>query len=124
EARMGDAMRLGGFLGSPEGIQGVLQAEPGVDGGQGVSPLRDGSDPVPVAFVRPCAGAVLQEAALRASCLRQLARFKVPERIVVVDEFPIVESPNGAKIQKVCLREMAQALRGDGQKQSCETRAG
>ena len=65
---------------------------------------------MPMAFVRPCAGAVLQEAALRASCLQQLARFKVPERIVVVDDFPIVESPNGAKVQKVRLREMAEAL--------------
>ena len=124
EARMGDAMRLGGFLVSPEEIEAVLQAEPGVDGVQVVSASRDGSDPVPVAFVRPCAGAVLQEAALRASCLRQLARFKVPERIVVVDEFPIVDSPNGAKVQKVRLREMAQALLGEEQQQSCETRAG
>ncbi|HYK18743.1 MAG TPA: hypothetical protein VEV37_12010, partial [Bryobacteraceae bacterium] len=62
------------------------------------------------AFVRPCAGAVLQEATLRAFCSQQLARFKVPERIVVVDDFPIVESPNGAKVQKVRLREMAEAL--------------
>ena len=61
---------------------------------------------MPVAFVRPRAGAVLQEATLRASCLQQLARFKVPKRIVVVDDFPIVESPNGAKVQKLRLREM------------------
>jgi fatty-acyl-CoA synthase len=42
--------------------------------------------------------------------LQQLARFKVPERIVVVDDFPVVESPNGVKVQKVRLREMAEAL--------------
>jgi fatty-acyl-CoA synthase len=65
---------------------------------------------VPVAFVRPGEGAVLQEAALRECCLQQLARFKVPERVVVVDDFPIVESANGAKVQKVYLREMAEAL--------------
>ena len=28
----------------------------------------------------------------------------------MVDDFPIVESPNGAKVQKVRLREMAEAL--------------
>jgi fatty-acyl-CoA synthase len=39
-----------------------------------------------------------------------LARFKVPERIVVIEAFPIVESPNGPKVQKVRLREMAEAL--------------
>jgi fatty-acyl-CoA synthase len=110
EARIGDTMRLGGFLVSPEEIEAVIQAQPGVAGVQVVSASRGAGDPVPVAFVRPCAGAVLQEAALRASCLQQLARFKVPERIVVVDDFPIVESPNGAKVQKVRLREMAEAL--------------
>jgi fatty-acyl-CoA synthase len=110
EARIGDAMRLGGFLVSPEEIEAVIQAEPGVDGVQVVSASSSGKDPVPVAFVRPRAGATLQEATLRASCLRHLARFKVPERIVVVDDFPIVDSPNGAKVQKVRLREIAQAL--------------
>jgi fatty-acyl-CoA synthase len=110
EARIGDAMRLGGFLVSPEEIEAVIQAEPGVDGVQVVSASSSGKDPVPVAFVRPRANATLQEATLRASCLRHLARFKVPERIVVVDDFPIVDSPNGAKVQKVRLREIAQAL--------------
>ena len=113
EARIGDAMRLGGFLVSPEEIEAVIQAEPGVAGVQVVSASREGGDPVSVAFVRPYAGAKLQEASLRASCLQQLARFKVPERIVVVEDFPVVESPNGAKVQKVRLREMAQALLGE-----------
>jgi fatty-acyl-CoA synthase len=52
----------------------------------------------------------LHEAALRARCQQQLARFKVPERIVVVETFPIVDSPNGAKVQRVRRREMAEAL--------------
>jgi long-subunit acyl-CoA synthetase (AMP-forming) len=39
-----------------------------------------------------------------------VARFKVPERIVVVEEFPIVDSPNGPKVQRVRLREMAETL--------------
>ena len=124
EARIGDAMRLGGFLVSPEEIEAVIQAQPGVGGVQVVSASRGGGDPVPVAFVRPRTGAVLQEAALRASCLQQLARFKVPERIVVVEDFPIVESPNGAKVQKVRLREMAEELLCEGRDQSGETRAG
>ena len=110
EARIGDAMRLSGFLVSPEEIEAVIQAQPGVAGVQVVSASYGSGDSVPVAFVRPCAGAVLQEAALRERCLQQLARFKVPERIVVVEDFPIVESPNGAKVQKVRLREMAEAL--------------
>ena len=57
EARIGDAMRLGGFLVSPEEIEAVIQAEPGVDGVQVVSASSSGKDPVPVAFVRPRANA-------------------------------------------------------------------
>jgi fatty-acyl-CoA synthase len=124
EARIGDAMRLGGFLVSPEEIEAVIQAQPGVASVQVVSASPGGGDPVPVAFVRPCAGAVLQEATLRAFCLQQLARFKVPERIVVVDDFPIVESPNGPKVQKVRLCEMAEALLCEERDQSTKIRAG
>lgn len=124
EARIGDVMRLGGFLVSPEEIEAVIQAQPGVAGVQVVSASCSKGDPVPVAFVRPCAGAVLQEAALRESCLQQLARFKVPERIVVVENFPMVESPNGAKVQKVRLREMAEALLCEERDQSREICAG
>jgi fatty-acyl-CoA synthase len=110
EARIGDAMRLGGFLVSPEEIEAVIQAQPGVAGVQVVAASRGEGDPVPVAFVRPTDGAELDETALRARCLEQLARFKVPERIVVVEAFPIVDSPNGPKVQRVRLREMAELL--------------
>ena len=110
EARIGDAMRLGGFLVSPEEIEAVIQAEPGVASVQVVAAANGGSDPVPVAFVLPVDGAALDEAALRARCRQQLARFKVPERIVTLAAFPTVDSPNGPKIQKVRLREMAEAL--------------
>jgi fatty-acyl-CoA synthase len=110
EARMGDAMRLGGFLVSPEEIEAVIQAQDGVVGVQVVAASRGEGDPLPVAFVRLADGAELDEATLRARCVEQLARFKVPERIVVVEAFPIVDSPNGPKVQKVRLREMAQAL--------------
>jgi fatty-acyl-CoA synthase len=68
------------------------------------------ADAVPVAFVQPANGAVLDEGSLRSHCLEQLARFKVPERIVLVDAFPTVDSPNGPKVQRVRLREIAEAL--------------
>jgi fatty-acyl-CoA synthase len=110
EARLGDAMRLGGFLVSPEEIEAVIQKEPGVAGVQVVAASSGEGDPVPVAFVQPSPGAVVREPALRIRCVQQLARFKVPERIVVVDQFPIVDSPNGPKVPRVRLREMAEAL--------------
>ena len=110
EARIGDAMRLGGFLVSPEEIEAVIQAQTGVAGVQVVAAARGETDPVPVAFVRAANGAKLDAEALRARCLEQLARFKVPELIVMVEAFPIIDSPNGPKVQKVRLREMAEAL--------------
>jgi fatty-acyl-CoA synthase len=110
EARIGDAMRLGGFLVSPEEIEAVIQAQPGVAGVQVVAASGGEGDPVPVAFVRPADGMKLDKTALRARCLEQLARFKVPERIVVVEAFPIVDSPNGPKVQRLRLREMAELL--------------
>jgi len=109
EARMGDAMRLGGFLVAPEEIEAVIQALPGVAGVQVVAATGDG-DPAPVAFVQPVDGIKLDAAAVRAHCREQLARFKVPERIVLVDKFPVVDIPNGPKVQRVRLREMAEAL--------------
>jgi fatty-acyl-CoA synthase len=109
EARIGDAMRLGGFLVAPEEIEAVIQALPGVEGVQVVSVKGEG-DPMPVAFVKPADGARLDEATLRTYCREQLARFKVPHRFVMVDAFPVVDSPNGPKVQRVRLREMAEAL--------------
>jgi len=110
EARIGDAMRLGGFLVSPEEIEAVIQALPGVAGVQVVAASCGRGDPVPVAFVQPRVGAQLDEALLQAHCTRQVARFKVPKRIVFVDRFPVVDSPNGPKVQRVVLRQMAEEL--------------
>jgi len=110
EARLGDAMRLGGFLVSPEEIEGVIQAHPGVAGVQVVAASGGEGDPVLFAFIRPAEGIELDAMEVRRRCLEQLARFKVPERIVIVEAFPTVDSPNGPKVQKVRLREMAEAL--------------
>ena len=112
EARLGDAMRLGGFLVSPEEIEAVIQALPGVAAVQVVAAACKG-DPLPVAFVQLREGAAEQESTLRTQCLQRLARFKVPERIVIVDHFPVADSPNGPKVQRVKLREMAESLLGE-----------
>jgi fatty-acyl-CoA synthase len=125
EARIGDAMRLGGFLVSPEEIEAVIQAQPGVAGVQVVAAANGDSDPVPVAFVRPVDGTALDEVALRARCREQLARFKVPARVVAVEAFPTVDGPNGRKVQRMRLREMAEELlREDERGRPHEFRAG
>lgn len=55
-------------------------------------------------------GEKADEAELRAFCAGGLARYKVPERIIPLDEFPVTRSGNGTKIQRHKLRIMAQAL--------------
>jgi fatty-acyl-CoA synthase len=109
EARLGDTLRLGGFMVNPEEIEGFIVGLPGVAGAQVVA-ARKGADAVPVAFVTAQTGAALNEGDLIAQCRQQIARFKVPVRIAVVDGFPTTQSANGPKIQRVRLREMADAL--------------
>ena len=109
EARLGDALRLGGFMVNPEEIEGFLLTLPGVARVQVVAG-RKGAELVPVAFVIGQTETRLHEAALLAACRDQIARFKVPARIIPVDAFPTTDSPNGVKIQKVRLREMADAI--------------
>lgn len=98
--RRGDALRIGGFLVSPEEIEGFLQSQPGVAAAQVVE-----AGGKPIAFVIPGPG--YDEAALMAESRRNLARFKVPARIVALEAFPVVHGPNGPKIQRARLREMA-----------------
>lgn len=107
EARIGDVLKLSGFMVSPAEIEAMLQTAPGVlqcqvVGAQSARGLRA------VAFVR-CAGA-FDEAALLRFCRERLAGFKVPARIVQVDAFPMTAGANAPKVQKSRLREMAQGL--------------
>lgn len=105
EARLGDAMRLGGFLVAPEEIEAFLQGRPGV---AAVQVVAAGTPAVPVAFV--VADGAVDEAGLRAACREKLARYKVPARVVAVEAFPVVQSANGPKVQRTRLRAMAEAL--------------
>ena len=107
--RIGDALRLGGFLVSPMEIEAVVQDAPGIAACQVVGVPRAGG-PVPVAFVVLQHGAVLDEAAAIAHVASRLARYKVPLRVIPVDAFPVTPGANATKIQKGKLREMAEAL--------------
>jgi len=49
-------------------------------------------------------------AEIAAYCARRIAKFKVPEHVIVIDAFPITPSANGNKVQKAKLRELAHAM--------------
>ncbi|HKV00116.1 MAG TPA: acyl-CoA synthetase, partial [Vineibacter sp.] len=106
-ARMGDTLRLGGYLVSPAEIEAIVQQCDGVAECQVVGvPLK--GELRPVACVIADAGAVPDEAAIIGHSAHRLARHKVPVRVLVMDAFPVTSSANGTKIQKAKLREMVQ----------------
>lgn len=104
--RMGDVLRLGGFLVSPLEIETHLCSHRLVDDAQVVSvPTAKGNRPV--AFILSNQSDNIEESELIDYCKKSLAGFKVPTRIFLIDTFPTTPSPNGTKIQKGELREMA-----------------
>jgi len=111
-SRMGDTLRLGGYLVAPEEISNYLEAHPGVSGAQvvGVDGIAGARGTQAVAFVIPAKGAAFSESALQAHCAAGLARFKVPARVFAVEAFPVTESANGVKVQRTKLRELAQSM--------------
>ncbi|MGA7328429.1 MAG: acyl-CoA synthetase, partial [Rhodomicrobium sp.] len=109
KSRIGDSLRLGGFLVAPEEIEGFLQTLPGIAEAQVVGVEWNG-DCIAVAFVRPSAGAILNEAPILEACRASLARYKQPIRAISIDAFPVTESPNGVKIQRTKLRDMARSI--------------
>jgi fatty-acyl-CoA synthase len=108
-SRMGDVLRLSGFLVNPLEIETHIQKVPGIADCQTVAvPRPEGVRAVSFVILHP--GAMLDEAAVIAHCRHGLANYKVPMRVFVVDDFPKTPSPNGFKIQRAKLREMAEAL--------------
>ena len=107
-ARMGDVMRLAGFLTSPLEIEAVLDEHPAVHSSQVVAIEIEGA-PAPVAFVLAAGSSVDAEAVID-FCRARLANYKVPKRVFTLDAFPTTLSANGTKIQKSRLRVLAQDM--------------
>jgi fatty-acyl-CoA synthase len=111
-ARLGDALRLSGFLVSPAEIEDVLLQHASVESAQVVG-ADTAAGVKPVAFVIPKAGAAFDEQALIAHCAARVAKFKVPLRVCTLETFPVTPGANATKIQKAKLRELAQELLQD-----------
>ncbi|GAA5164732.1 AMP-binding protein [Pseudonocardia eucalypti] len=109
--RMGDALRLRGFLVDPAEIELRLAAHPEVHTAKVVGiPGEDGGT-VAVGFVVPEPGTAPDPAALRDWCARGLAPFKVPSVVRVIEEMPTTSGTNGTKIRAAALRELAAGCR-------------
>lgn len=112
--RMGDVLRLRGFLVEPVEIERRLAEHPAVHTAKvvGVRDPQGETRAIGYVTLEPGASSVSGDE-LRAWCGRSLARFKVPEHVRVIAEMPTVVGTNGAKIRTVELREWAVALLSD-----------
>ncbi len=104
--RRGDAIRLAGFLVSPREIERYLEEMPEIRTAQVVA-AETPKGFAAVAFVIVSGNAELDEAEVIRRCRAALAKYKVPKRVIALDTYPTTPSPNGEKIQRVRLREMA-----------------
>jgi fatty-acyl-CoA synthase len=109
QTRMGDSMRLSGFLVNPAEIEQAIEKLPGIKACQVVGGTL-GTKILPVAFVILQDGAQHDPTGWTQACKRIIAGYKVPVHFEVVTVFPSVESANAVKIQKNKLRDMADAL--------------
>jgi len=109
QGRDGEHLRLAGFLVNPMEIESFIKGIHGVEAVQIVGAERNGKT-VPVAFVIPAKPTTITEDALIQACITSMAKFKVPERIVFVEQFPMVQSANSNKVQKHELKKIAQTL--------------
>jgi len=111
--RMGDALRLRGFLVDPPEIELRLAALPdvriakvvGASGGDGATRA--------VGFVVAEPDRRLDPARLLSWCAEGLAAFKVPAVVRVINDMPTTSGTNGTKIRAVVLREWAAAALAD-----------
>lgn len=107
-ARMGDVLRLAGFLTNPIDIEKELETDPAIQEAQVVQ-ARVGTRDRAVAFVLLTGAAPFDEARAIQHCKSRLADYKVPLRVIPLDEFPVTESANAIKVRKTDLRKMAEA---------------
>ncbi|GAA2163496.1 long-chain-fatty-acid--CoA ligase [Humibacillus xanthopallidus] len=86
--RIKEIIITGGFNVMPSEVEAALREHPDVADAAVVGiPRPDGSEDV-VAAVQLAPGATLDEAALRQHCRSCLAAYKVPRRVVAVDDLP------------------------------------
>ncbi|HEY2192435.1 MAG TPA: AMP-binding protein [Actinomycetospora sp.] len=104
--RMGDALRLRGFLVDPAEIEVRLAAHPAVHTAKVVGVAGDDGATVAVGFVVLGPG-VGDPGDLRAWCSEVLAPFKVPAAVHVLDEMPTTSGTNGTKIRTQVLAALA-----------------
>lgn len=105
--RIGDVLRLKGFLVDPAEIEIHLAGHPDVEIAKVVGRTTDSGEPEAVAFVSLTDSGTVTPEELREYCRVSLARYKVPAEVRIIEDMPTVAGTNGAKIKATTLREWA-----------------
>ncbi|MFI4979775.1 MAG: class I adenylate-forming enzyme family protein [Nevskiales bacterium] len=107
-SRLKDVIRVGGENLSPLEVEEVLMAHPAVHEAAVVAAPHPRLTEVPVAFVVAEPGPRPDPEEIRAFCRTQLANFKVPARVILLDDMP--RSQAVLRVSKARLREMLDTL--------------
>jgi fatty-acyl-CoA synthase len=113
--RIKDMIIRGGENIYPLEIENYLLSVPGVLDAQVVGAPDERLGEIVVAFVKQREGFELSEAGIRETCVKNMARFKVPKYVFFVDEYPETTSK---KVQKFKLRETAAELVAEQKKEN------
>jgi fatty-acyl-CoA synthase len=106
EGRLTDIIKTGGANVSPVEIDGVLAGYPGLKIGLTVGVPHATLGEMVVTCVVPHEGAVLEEAAIRDFLRQRLASYKVPRRVLLLQEGDL-SMTGTAKVKSSSLRELA-----------------
>jgi fatty-acyl-CoA synthase len=96
----------GGFNVYPAEIEEYLFTHPKVQNVSVIGVPDDVFGEVAVAYVIPREGTTIDPQEIVDSCVGEIANFKVPRYVEIVDDLPMTQS---GKIQKFKLREIARA---------------
>jgi len=108
-SRIGDVMRLKGFLVNPLEPETCIREYPEIALACVVGVESMGRT-VPVAFYTTVAGVEIDLEALRAHCMARMARYKIPEHFFRIAEIPLIDSANTPKVNRKFLRQKASEL--------------
>jgi acyl-CoA synthetase (AMP-forming)/AMP-acid ligase II len=109
--RYKDMLKIGGENVDPMEVEAYLMAHPAINLAAVVGLPDARLAEVAVAFVRLEPGHQLDEGAAIEYCRGKIASFKIPRRVVFVEDFPMTSS---GKIQKAVLRAQAREEFGAG----------
>ena len=120
--RTGDKIKTGGADVSPLEINETLRECPGVKIAETVGVPHRLLGEIVVACVVPQVGATLDEARVRAFVSRRLSNYKVPRRVLLVDESDL-KLTGSNKVKTDSLRELAKSLLRDEDTEGRKKRA-